>query len=337
TSVALAEIRIGELVEVTGATADARARYQQALGRLQAGDPMSLARQAAARAHLGHALRREGELATADVELAHAMELYRVIGDQEGIAAMGYERAVIALFREEFAIASERLTVALALARSLGARQLVAAITSGLGVLCQETGESDAAIAHHAEAVQVFRDLGNRHREGSALYYLACAYLERGELREAHVLLDQAAAAIRAVGAQRYETLIEAARGAAHARAGDPVAADAAFASADRLAAACQSEPALLGTLAIHRLQRSTLDGAARVAEGRAVVASAPGDDPRFALRVLVSPTRARADNALIVRAGCSAFRPPGAVDDVDLTRRQPLRLLVAALARHRV
>jgi len=336
---AQAELGLGELVEITGATADARVRYTRALERLAAGPagPLTRIREAEAHAALGHALRREGALDEAVVEIARALERYRAAHHQDGIAAMTYEAAVVALFRDQHDVARARLDEALVLARALGARQFEAAVTSGLGIVRQAAGELDAAVALHAAAVQVFRDLGNVHREGSALYYLAAAYLERGELAEAHAVLDQAVAAIRAVGVPRYEALIEAARGAAYAIGDERQAAIAAFDRAKRAAAACHSEPALHATIAIHELHLDDRDPAARLADARTLALAAPGDDPRLALRVLATPLRVPLADALLVRPGAAAFRPPGAATDVDLSRRQPLRRLLAVLAHHRV
>jgi hypothetical protein len=74
--------------------------------------------------------------------------------------------------------------------------------------------------------------------------------------------------------------------------------------------------------------------------EARALAEKHAGDDPQFALRVLVRwPHGLRPDSAarLVIRAGALAFRLPGATADVDLARRQPLRRLVVALARRRL
>lgn len=333
-----AHVRLGELVEITGATGAARTHYEIALERIVASPRSPAARilEAEARAHLGHAHRREGALDAAARELAQAIELFRGAGQQEGIAAASYELAAVALMRGALDEARARLDDGLALARSQGARQVEAAITCALGILLQEQGKLDEAVGLHAAAVQTFRDLGNRHREGSALYYLGTASLERGELAQGEAVLAQAAAAAAEVGAARYEVLIASARGAGYARAGDRISAEAAFDRATRDATACQSEPALLATLGIHRLQLA--DPSRDVAaEARALRAGADGDDPRFALRLLEASTGLTATTALVIRRDAAAFRLPNADRDIDLVRRQPLRRLMLALAERRV
>lgn len=341
---ALAELRLGELVEVSGATGDARACFQRALARLATAPPSRAVqvREAEIRAHLGHALRREGELEQAHAELVQALALFRATGTSHGVASTGYELGVIALFRMELGEAALRFDEAREIARTLGARQLEAAITSGLGCLLQERGDLDGAVASHAAAVQTFRDLGNRHREASALYYLGCASLERGELAQAEAVLVTAGQVVAEVGAPRYQALIAGARAAGHALAGDLALASAALASADVALAACTSEPSLDATVALHRLHvelaETTASSRASVLErARALARKHLGDDPRFALRVLErSGVSADRGSALVVRLGMMGFRVPGAAEDVDLARRPTLRRLLAALAVHR-
>ncbi|CAN5882179.1 hypothetical protein BH11MYX2_BH11MYX2_04410 [soil metagenome] len=334
---ARAELALGELVEIEGKTVGAREYYLRALALVESS--ADAAARAHAHAHLAHAHRREGNLAATETHVAAASALYRAVGDREGEARMLYESAVVALFRQEFANARQRLDQGLALAQSLEARQLEATLISGLGVLLQEVGDLDAAIAHQTRAVQAFRDLGNRHREGSALYYLGGSYLERNELVEALAVFEQAAVVIAAVGAHRYAALINSARAVAMTDA-PPLARDA-FADADRAAALCESERALAATLAIHHLHLSPLPAEARLATARDLVASTTGDDPRFAMRVLsralTGGQASRAPTAWKVRSDGSQFRPPGAVEDVDLSKRHPLRRIVAALAHQRV
>ncbi|MBX3275417.1 MAG: AAA family ATPase [Sandaracinaceae bacterium] len=335
---ARAELRLAELDEVGGGTSSARERCARALEHLRdARDRASLACAAEVYAQLGHALRREGELDAAEAHFARADELHRAVSRREGLGAVAYERAVIAIFRGRMALARERLEEGLAHARAAGARSLEGLLESGLGVLAQERGELEAAIAHHTAAVQAFREVGNRHREGSALYYVAATYLERRELAEAHAVLDRAAAAIRSVGAPRYAALIEGARGAAYALADRADDAARAFERADEHAARCLSERSLAVTLAIHRLHLWPLDDDARAAAADALVASAPGDDTRLARRVLEARERAAGRGVWIIRADGHAFRPPGAAQDVDLSRRKPLGRIVHALARRRV
>jgi hypothetical protein len=78
---------------------------------------------------------------------------------------------------------------------------------------------------------------------------------------------------------------------------------------------------------------------AAAEAEARAIVEAHPSDDSRFALRMLVAKTRPaarREAGALAVLPEGRGFRLPHAQETVDLSRRAPLRGILALLARRR-
>ncbi len=334
--VSLADLRIGELCEIDGATAEARRHYERALSLLQQGDaPRQVGIAADGFALLGHALRREGELEDAEACFAKATVRYQSLGRTDGLGAMAYETGVIALFREDLGLAATRLEEGLQHAAS--APRLLGAIHSGLGVLEQERGNLELAIRHHADAVRALRGLGNRYIEGSALYYLAGAYLELGQLVETHAVLDQARRAIEEAGVWRYMSLVEGARAVAYVYENKVAEARESLHRADRAATKCQSERSLLATLAIHRLQLSSVDTHQRVTEAKALVDSAPGDDPRFALRLLSQRPDRAAKPCWIVRPGASGFRAVDAHADVDLSRKRVLARIFAALVDKRM
>ncbi len=341
--VALADLRLGELVETSGATAEARALYGAARDALRTAPESATrrAREAEALLRLGHAFRREGDLARAEREIEGALVLYRAAAHDEGLALALYEAGVIALLRARYDDARTFLDEGLALARSRGARQAEGALLAGRGILLQETNDIEGAIAQHAEAAQAFREVQNPHREGSALYYLAGAYLERGDVRSAEPILARALEHMKRVGVPRYEALIEGARAVVLARSGRLAAARDALAAADAAAAACQSEATLLATLAIHR---ASVDHAASPNERAAadVVRLAEphaSDDVRFALRLFRRAAGPRASVAapLVVYGDARAFLAPGASERVDLTRRRPLRRVLDALVERRI
>ncbi len=209
----------------------------------------------------------------------------------------------------------------------------------------QEQGNVDEALAHHAGAVRLFRAIGSRLREGSALYYLGAAFLERGDAGEASKLLAQAFDVMRAGGMPRYEVLIAGCLAVASSDAGDVDGALAWLGRARAAASACASEPALQATLGIHEahVAQRGADAATRlalVAKARALAADQSNDDVRLALRLLLAQPelgpRAPASALAIARDG-GGFRLPGAATSVDLSRRAPLRRILIALATSRV
>lgn len=343
---ALAETRIAEFIEARGATGEARVSLGRALTAIEKAEKSRAARacEASIHARVGHTFRREGDLDRAEIATHQAIVLLREVGAKETLAMALYEAAAIAFFRSRYDAARAYIDEGLLLAQASGARLAEASLTSELGELLQEQGRLSEAIDTHARAVELFRDVGNLYREGSTLYYLATAYAEQGSPREAFALLARALEQLRSFGSPRYVALIESCRAALLADEGNDAAAHAALAAADKAAEGCESEKAVLATLAIHRLhvQFSSLEPTARLSaleQARALCAQNPSDDPRFALRSLEA--RARGVNpgrpdTLVVRAEGRGFRLPGGANDIDLSTRAPLCRILAALAHQR-
>ncbi|MFO0611302.1 MAG: tetratricopeptide repeat protein [Polyangiaceae bacterium] len=352
-------LRLAELVETQGDTARALGIAEDARARIERLGPSSerdtLAAEAAAR--IGHVHRREGRIADAQRETARAVALQRGLGPSEGLALALYEAAVLALFRRHHEASLQAFdeglaVVAAGLARSPhGARLLLArgALATGRGTLLQELGRAPEAIALHAEAARVFADLGDLHREGSALYYWAGACVETGAPDDAETIFRRSLVIIEGIGVPRYEGLVCGALSTLVARR-DPASAQALLARADAAAERCAREGALLSTLAIHRLHVDALlardvdepDPArdrALIRRAEVHASSFECDDPRFALRVLVQRFGGRAapdGPALRVGADSAWFEGPEHGARVDLVRRAPLRRIFAALVARR-
>jgi predicted ATPase len=340
---ALASLRLGEVVELSGSTADARRLFAHAL-LLLAGTPPSPERdlrEAEALLRVGHAHRREGDLDEAERETARAVSLHRELGDDEGLAGALYEAATIALFRRQYELSEARFQEGLELARRVDARTVEAALTTAAGTLALERGDLDAALDRHTRGVALFREIGNRYREGSALYYLAQTYGLRAAPDEATQLLRRALPIVQGAGVPRYVALIEGYRAALAADAGDAAGAREALAAARAALDACPGEPTLAAALDVHALHVAYVAAspdarAALLERARAI----PGDcdDPRFALRLLelrAAPLLAD-ERVLAVTADAGRFRAPGCASWVDLETRAPLRRILAALAKER-
>jgi tetratricopeptide (TPR) repeat protein len=342
---ALAELRIGEIVEVGGSTGNARARFATALELLASApeNETRTLREAEAHQRIGHALRREGALDEAASAIEAAATRYRKLGHDEGLAWALYEAAVVAMFRGRMDEALARFDEGLSVARRSGARTVGAVLTTGRGGLLQDLGKAEEALVHHADAAQVFRELGTRYREMSAVYYLATAYLDTGDAHEATRFLTFALELSRDVAVPRYEALIEGGRAVALAALGDRNSAEQALANAERARASCGSEHALRATIAIHGLtlavQASAGDAARAVTEAEALASANPSDDSHFALRMLLVASGRRAQptpNALVLFEDRRCVRLPRAKETTDLSGREPLWSIVRLLARRR-
>jgi tetratricopeptide (TPR) repeat protein len=318
---ALAVARYAELVEIDGRTDEAQALLERAL--TIAND------EAEVYARLAHARRREGELDGARHAASHALTLFARRRDLEGVAAMHYELAVIAMFLRDNDAVERGLAEATSIATTLGAQLQVAAANAALGIHVQARGDLSRAISLLAEAARTFRDAGHVHREGSTLFYLAGAYLERGEIIQALIVCDQATACIDAVGAARYQALLGALAAVAHALHGDALAARAALARADAAEARCRREKSLRAVLAIARLR---VESATCATEARAIADGVAGDDPQLFAR-LVAGSDAQRPRMQLTRSGDVVL--DGVL--LELGKRPALRKIVAVLAEHRI
>jgi predicted ATPase len=336
---ALACARLGELVELRGDTEQARVLFTRALERLEAqrDSPVRRCGEAAVRARLGHVARREGDLSLAERDTMRALFLYTAEDCQEELAKVSYEAGVLALFRRRYHEARNHFDAGLAIAGRLGQRQAEAALLSGRGILLQEQGQLDHALADHAQAVRIFHEIGSRHREGSALYYLGGAFLERGNAPAAAKLLSQSLDIVRMAGMRRYEALVGGCLAVAAAEMGERESAREWLAASFAAAADCATEPSLAAAVACHDVAVQTLLGTSVPLPDVGLFES--NDDVRFALRVARATGRGT-DPAklepLEVAPGGERFRMPGG-STVDLSSRAPLRRILLALAALRI
>lgn len=350
--------KLGELVELRGETRAARALFDEALSLLTASAATPSLRSELAEAEVrtdrAHALRREGDLDAAELDLRRAMAIYRAARRDERLATTLYELGVLGLFRGDPS-ALGRFDEGLALARARGAPAVEAALTTARGTLLQEQGDLEVALSLHAHAAALYRNAGHRYGEVSTLYYLAGAYFERGDAAEAASIVMRALPAARELGIPRYVALYEglyAIALASDAMFRDVAGAKAALERGDAAAAACATETSLSATLAIHRLhveaieRHDSTDEA--IARARALAKSHANDDPRFALRALMvggdRPAGTRTAGAtprakLVVRDGGSTLdvrHGDGSRAVLDLSRRAPLRAIAHFLVERR-
>jgi predicted ATPase len=338
---AVALTQLGAVRDVEGDTAGARGRLREALALLARTDQdvARTSREAEVHLLLGHGFRREGDLVAAKHHVVEAVARYRLLQRDEGLASAMYELAVIELFagrrRDALVVFDEGLVVA----RRGDVRLVEGALTTARGCLLQEDGDVTLALEHHAEAARIFRELGSRYREASALYYLATAYIERDEPAEALAVLVQAHDCIATVRAPRYEALIASAMATALAWLGRFAEAEREWSKAERAVARVPSEPSLAVAIRVQgfilEVRSGRRDERQATSEAQALVGSSPSDDSRFALRALQATVSGRkqasSGHELLVWPDASAFMAPGAKQRVSLTANSPLRRILAS------
>ena len=287
-----------------------------------------------------HAYRREGKLDAGARVIAEAMARYRMLEDDEGLAEALHEAAAIALFQGSTKKALAYFDEGLVLARRAAAPLLVGTFMTARASALQGLGEqaTDEAVTEHAAAAALFRELGSRSSEASALSYLGTAHLECGELPAATAAFRAARERVRGLGSPHYEALIES--GLALALCLGDHLDECAFAlsRSEAAAAKCATEPALGAavrihgaSLALHALARTANPAeletarAAAIHEADTLTTAHSNDDSHFARRMLLVTAKAAPSmsrRVLLAAKDGSSFRPPGSRDTVDLSTR---------------
>lgn len=336
---ALAICRQAELVATGGDTSKSRAMLRDAEALLRSADDVQHHRWAITAEievlfQTGHALRREGLLNAAARAYQKSYALATAIDNVEWLAALNYELGVIHLFHNRYSEARSAFNAALQMAKEADLVQIQAATHTVLGITAQTEGELQVALDHHVRAIQIFRDIGHPHREGSALYSLGCTYLELNDAPSALVVLRRASLLIQSVGAYRYDALIKMVLALAHHALNEPADADASLSAADDAAQFCPTEPALHAALTIAHfmVHGAANERAVHIEQAQALVTQSPGDDPQFVLRMLAR-SAAPANAAWIIDYHQATATLRFADDvSVSLQTRAPLRRLVEKL-----
>ncbi len=160
--------------------------------------------QTAARARL---LARAAELAyrqsdyTATASLAKAsLEIYRKIGDQQGIASMLIKSGNAATERGSYAAASRFLEEALAIWRELEDKHGTARALISLGWVALRSGDHSLANTRLKEALALSRELGDARSMGFELSGLGEVALRQGDYARAAQLMEESLELRRQLG-----------------------------------------------------------------------------------------------------------------------------------------
>jgi len=327
---ALVQGRQAELLEVEGDLPGALALIDGALAQVSMAQPGRLISatyrdnvHAEILLRRAHTLRRLGEIASALGDALRAHSLFQAQQNRLGVAAVAYELGVLRIIQQEWALATQWLEAARATSVSSMMR---AAATLALGIANQARGEVRGAIAKQAEAARMFHEIGHPHREGSALYSLASAYLEQGDPSQALSLSFRALALIAVVGAKRYLALIHALQAMALMSLGDGVQAASCLAMAEAEAASAAEANV---SFAVY---------CARCAVSGTALAQAPvvGDDAELFYRLHRRYAARQASAATVARwdpAGRLVFE----AHDIDVRRRNTLKKILGALVAERL
>ncbi len=354
---------LGAIYRAQGRPEEALAHKERALALHEAlGDPRRIA---AARGEVGTALAALGRLREARAQHEHAVALHRRLKNrrQEGIELSYLGVALHRLGHLKEALRAHR--AALALHEETGHRRLEGAELLHLGYVQHELGATEPAHASLVDALRVLREVGDRALEGVAMSHLGALEVEEGRAEEAGPLLHQALALHAEAGSTRHEATSQLHLAYHHEALGDEDAARAALEASLAKSAGVEPEQrawvlALLdredeARKVVHEdaLTARAIDllaaafalarGAGDAARARALVVETRGSGRvastkvRRALARLEAALAASTAEAELVVARDGGHFVTVAGERVELGRKRPLRLMIAALAERRM
>jgi tetratricopeptide (TPR) repeat protein/TolB-like protein len=276
----------GVLHEARGAYAQARAAYRQALRiRQELGDEQKLAQ---SYDNVGYVFFLEGEYENALVYWRQALDLHRQTGDKAGVVLTTQNMGFLHTAQGRWSDAMKSFLEALQLAREIDFKNAVAVSQGNIGLLQQYDGRYAAALSAYQEALGVVQALGDKRGLAEYTLRVAAALIEVGQLDQAKVKLDAAAAWVRETGNREQNADQQTLLGEWHLARHEPAAARRSLGRAVELAEASRSRGAILR---------------AKIARGNALVA---GGDAGAAARDLSASLReadALGDALLRIRA----------------------------------
>jgi tetratricopeptide (TPR) repeat protein len=166
---------------------------------------------------------------------AHALELFRSVGDRLGEANVLQAIGDVQRFRKENDAALKSYAHALELFRSVGARLGEANVLKAIGDIQQFRKENDAALKSYAHALELFRSVGDRLGEANVLQAIGDIQQFRKENDAALKSYAHALELFRSVGARLGEANILLSLGAIKRASGNILDARADFQNAFKM------------------------------------------------------------------------------------------------------
>lgn len=238
---------LGQTALLRGALDEARARYEDALGRYrQAGDARG---EAGALTELAHVLGiRGGQLELASPYLEQALARYARLQDEAGEALCRSYQGAISAIRGDFEAGLAAYRRARDLARAVGDRRTEGLSEGMIAAILGLTDRAEEARPHFEAALRAQSSIGDRVHEAMHAVNYGDLLVRQGEDQAARGWLQRAIALARETGAAATEGSALSALGALLTRTGElPAASDALLAGEARLREA--GDPAELAKL----------------------------------------------------------------------------------------
>ncbi len=187
---------------VRGHLAEGRRWLEGALERREEQPPATRAKALAAAGVLAY---KQADYHRAEELWEEGLELYRSLGDSEGIARALAELGGVAAAEREYERATELYEESRDLYRGLGDVLSLGTVLANLGDIALNQGDYDAAAQRCEEALAVQRETDDKEGPAISLFNLSRAALGRGRDAEAAAFLGESLELARAIG---YRELI---------------------------------------------------------------------------------------------------------------------------------
>jgi predicted ATPase len=143
---------------------------------------------------------RQGDIAVAAALLQESLDLYRELGDEEGIARGIAEVGSIAIAEQDLDRAAALYEEAVPLFRSQGKLSRVAASLGNLGTIAHMRGDHATAVRYYAEAIDAAREAGDEDGAAVNLHNLGRSELALGRAEQGLEALRESLAIARRLG-----------------------------------------------------------------------------------------------------------------------------------------
>jgi predicted ATPase len=143
---------------------------------------------------------RQGDTARAAVLLQESLDLYRSLGDEEGIARATAELGGVAIAEQDLDRAAALYGEAVPLFRSQGRLSRLAASLGNLGTIAHMRGDFETAVVYYSDAIDSSRQAGDEDGAAVNLHNLGRSELARGRTEEGLAALLESLAIGRRLG-----------------------------------------------------------------------------------------------------------------------------------------
>ncbi|HEU5477642.1 MAG TPA: BTAD domain-containing putative transcriptional regulator [Gaiellaceae bacterium] len=148
---------------------------------------------------------RQGDTRVAESLLQESLDLYRELGDEEGLARATAELGAVAIAEQDLDRAAALYEECVPLFRRQGQPSRVGASVGNLGTIAHMRGDHASAVVHYREAIEAHRSAGDEDGAAVNLHNLGRSELALGRSAEGMEALRESLAIARRLG---YRELI---------------------------------------------------------------------------------------------------------------------------------